>query len=33
MDELSFLGMAFSAVIFVLAIMLARKLASRTAYH
>jgi hypothetical protein len=33
MDELSYLGIGFSMVIFGLACLLARKLSSRTAYH
>lgn len=33
MDELSYLGIGFAAVIFSLACILALKLASKTAYH
>ncbi len=33
MDELSYLGIGFAAVIFSLACLLARKLSSKTAYH
>lgn len=33
MDELSYLGIGIAAVIFGLALLMARKLTSKTAYH